>query len=63
MGKHTLRQDSGKTLRGAERPPGSGRGWMTPEDVTAAEEAIAAVNRQNVLDAAADIAARRHYGG
>lgn len=66
MGKHYLKRDPGATLRGSTtppKPPKSGGGWLTPEDVAAAEKAIQEVDRQNVIDAAAEIHARRYHHG
>ncbi len=63
MGKHSLRHTPDATLSDTTQPPPGGNGWLTPEQVAAAEKLIAETNRKNVEDAAAQIAARRYKHG
>ena len=63
MGRHTLRKATGPVdppLSGDLASGTSGNGWLSPDDREAAEKLIAETNRKMVVDAAADIAARRY---
>lgn len=63
MGRHSLRRQTpgeDQGFSGDLRSGASGNGWLSPEDRERAEKLIAETNRKMVVDAAADIAARRY---
>lgn len=60
MGKHTKRDDTDKPKPRDTPSRGSGRGWLAPEDVQAAEKLIKDTNRKLVVDAATDLTIRRY---